>query len=63
MDAPTLTPSMRVALEDLKLEQLTVVYPGKRSYALGSQTRVLPLEAVISVGIDSLLPRRRTRAR
>jgi hypothetical protein len=30
-DAPTLTGSMRIALANLQLEHLTVVYPGKQS--------------------------------
>ena len=30
MDAPALTPSMRIALQDLKLEQLGVLYPGPK---------------------------------
>src|SRR5882724_6753905 len=33
-DAPTLTPSMRIALADLKLDALVVVYPGDRPYTL-----------------------------
>ena len=28
-DAPTITKSMRIAMQDLKLERLWVVYPGK----------------------------------
>ena len=28
VDAPVLTPSMRIALADLKLDELFVVYPG-----------------------------------
>jgi hypothetical protein len=43
MDAPTLTASMRIALTDLKLDQLNVVYPGDRSYELG-QTQCAPME-------------------
>jgi hypothetical protein len=44
MDAPTLTPSMRIALADPQLEQLTVVYPGKQSYELGPEVTVLPID-------------------
>ena len=33
-DAPILTPSMRSALADLKLEQLIVLYPGSKAYEL-----------------------------
>ena len=34
-DAPALTPSMRIALSDLKLDELRVVYPGTSRYRLG----------------------------
>ena len=33
-DAPTLTPSMRIAIQDLGPDALYVVYPGTRRYAL-----------------------------
>ncbi len=50
-DAPTLTPSMRTALVDLKLNELIVVYPGTRAYPLGPRVRVEPLtELVIGPG-------------
>jgi predicted AAA+ superfamily ATPase len=42
-DAPGLTPSMRIALADLKLDRLVVVYPGDRRYALADQVDVIPL--------------------
>jgi predicted AAA+ superfamily ATPase len=42
-DAPVLTPSMRTALEDLKLNQLHVVYPGQRRYSLMDNVDVVPL--------------------
>lgn len=41
-DAPRLTPSMRVALEDLGLTRLTVLYPGTRRYALTERIMVVP---------------------
>lgn len=44
--APTLTPSMRSALSDLRLDSLTVVYPGERGYPLGGGVTVLPLGRV-----------------
>ncbi len=34
VDAPKLTPSMHIALADLELDSLTVIYPGKNSFAL-----------------------------
>jgi len=42
-DAPAMTPSMSIALEDLALDQLSVIYPGSRAYALSRQVMVLPL--------------------
>jgi hypothetical protein len=47
-DAPSLTPSMRVALNDLKLDRLYVVYPGKQRYALSEQVEVVPLTALLA---------------
>ena len=42
-DAPRLTRSMKTAVEDLELERLWVVYPGKAAYALTEKIRVIPL--------------------
>jgi len=45
-DAPRTTKSMRVALEDLKLERLFVIYPGDKDYALDDHIEVLALPGV-----------------
>lgn len=45
-DAPRLTPSMRSALADLRLDRLTVLYPGTRDYDLADRVRVLPLASL-----------------
>jgi hypothetical protein len=42
-DAPVLTASMRIALSDLKLDRLCVLYPGDKSYSLGKKVEVIPL--------------------
>ena len=42
-DAPTLTPSMRIALHDLELDRLHVVYPGDRRYSLAANVNVVPI--------------------
>jgi predicted AAA+ superfamily ATPase len=42
-DAPRLTPSMKIALEDLSLDQLTVIYPGNVSYPLADKIQVIGL--------------------
>ncbi|MCD4814626.1 ATP-binding protein [bacterium] len=47
MDAPTLTPSMRNALQELELKHITVIYPGKQRYKIHKQVSVMPLETVI----------------
>ncbi len=47
-DAPTLTPSMRIALEDLRLDRLIVVYPGVQRYSLASHVDVMPLRDAIA---------------
>ena len=43
-DAPTVTKSLLVARADLKLRQVFVVYPGKKSYALNEWTEALSIE-------------------
>ena len=45
-DAPTLTPSMRIAMTDLKLDELLVLYPGPKRYSLADRIEVLPATAV-----------------
>ena len=50
VDAPTLTPSMRVALSDLGLEKIVVVYPGNRRYSLHEKVEVVPFEEVMRNG-------------
>jgi predicted AAA+ superfamily ATPase len=47
MDAPKLTPSMRVAISDLKLDRLAVVYPGTTRYALAADVEVVPLAELV----------------
>ncbi|MEI7774655.1 MAG: ATP-binding protein [Verrucomicrobiota bacterium] len=42
-DAPKLTASMKTAMEDLKLEQLTILYPGKMAYSLAENVEVKPI--------------------
>ena len=34
---------MRIALSDLKLDQLYVLYPGEKGYALAKKVEVMPL--------------------
>jgi len=46
-DAPTMTPSMKNALEDLKLERIIVIYPGKRRYSIHKQVDVVPFDEIL----------------
>ena len=45
-DAPKLTTSMKIAMDDLKLDELLVIYPGRKAYPLGDSIQVLPLESL-----------------
>lgn len=45
-DAPAITPSMRIALEDLELERIAVIYPGEKRYSLHKNVDVVPLETI-----------------
>ena len=45
-DAPRLSRSMKTAVEDLELERLWVVYPGKAAYRLAEKVQVIPLAVI-----------------
>lgn len=49
-DAPTVTKSMQIALQDAKLDALWVVYPGSREYALTDRITVRPLANCLGQG-------------
>jgi hypothetical protein len=57
MDAPKITPSMRTALKDLKLERIAVIYPGIKRYPLGGGVTAVPLDAVAD-GMNGLFPKK-----
>ena len=50
IDAPRMTPSMRIALEDLGLERIAVLYAGSRRYALGDRVEAVPLATLGTPG-------------
>lgn len=60
-DAPVLTRSMQIALEDLQLEHLTVLYPGTRHFALSNRITVVPLADIANPDAKALFPRRSKR--
>lgn len=49
MDAPRMTKSMRVVMQDLELDQLWVIYPGTRRYPLEEGVEVVPLEMIATL--------------
>jgi hypothetical protein len=46
-DAPRITPSMRIAMHDLQLDALYVVYPGAQRFTLGERIEAVPLWALL----------------
>ena len=49
-DAPTMTKSLHIALEDLKLERAWIVHPGTRRYPVHEKVEALPLREVAALG-------------
>lgn len=45
--APTVTPSMRIALDSLRLERLDVIHSGARTFPMGERIRAVPLRRVL----------------
>jgi len=60
-DAPHLTSSMRIAMEDLRLEKLTVLYPGDVRYDLGANVSVMPVADLATGGGEALTNRAGTK--
>jgi predicted AAA+ superfamily ATPase len=46
-DAPRVSASMRVAMQDLRLDTLYVVYPGQHRFPLGDRMEAVPLWALL----------------
>ena len=46
-DAPRKSRSMEIAMHDLGLNELIVVYPGARNYELGENIKAMSLEGAI----------------
>jgi len=43
-DAPGLTPSIRISLEDLGMEHIAVIYPGSKRFPLADNVEAVPLD-------------------
>ena len=52
VDAPSTTKSMHVALEDLRLEHLWVIYPGTRPFRLKERMTAFPLSGLGTLDLD-----------
>ncbi len=50
-DTPVLTKSMKIAMEDLGLDYLYVIYPGKTNYKLSEKAAVLSFERIAADGL------------
>jgi predicted AAA+ superfamily ATPase len=55
VDAPRLTSSMQIALQDLELDRLFVVYPGTLAYPLADKATALPLSAIATAETANLI--------
>jgi uncharacterized protein len=55
-DAPSLTPSIRIAMRDLKLERLSVIYPGDQRYQIADRVHAVPLADLAAGTLRSLFP-------
>ena len=55
MDAPKMTPSMQIAMTDLNLKRMAVIYPGAKRFPLADGIEVVPL-LDLAQGGQSLFP-------
>lgn len=53
-DAPRLTPSIRIALDDLGLKRVMIIYPGVKKYPLAERVEAIPFQSLADKA--SLLP-------
>jgi hypothetical protein len=47
---PVVTKSMRIAIDDLRLDALYIVCPGEHRYALGDGIKAVPVWAMLPTG-------------
>ena len=50
-DVPKVTKSMQIALNDLKLDKLLIIYPGNKRFEISDKISVLPLNVLETPGI------------
>jgi predicted AAA+ superfamily ATPase len=54
-DAPKITKSMRIALQDLKLDHLFVIYPGENKFPMADKITAYGLEAIVKIEFNTLI--------
>ncbi len=54
-DAPRLTPSMQIAVTDLGLNRLFVIYPGEKRYSLVGKVDILQLSVLTAEAMSGIL--------
>lgn len=47
VDAPAMTPSMRIAISDLGLDRIIVIYPGTKRYIIDKKIEAVPFDKFI----------------
>ena len=47
---PTLASSIRIAMNDLKLDRLIIVNSGERRYSIGDKVELIPLIELVGAG-------------
>jgi uncharacterized protein len=50
-EAPSVTKSMQIALKDLKLQRLWVIYPGAHRYPMANRIDAIPLAQALQLGV------------
>lgn len=55
-DTPRMTPSIRIALDDLQLETVAVVYPGSRRFSIAPGVEAVPLSDVVNGALFDKVP-------
>ena len=48
-ESPVITKSMRIALNDLQLDHLWVIYPGQHTYPVDEKITVMPISEIFNL--------------
>ncbi len=53
IDAPSITPSMRIVLEDLDLDHLWVICPGQHRFDMHEKFSAMTLQQIVSFPVET----------